>query len=202
MKIFYVDIVSEGYKMTIKIITFEGPDGFGKTTYCKELCEAIGAEYVKFPNEKLESGGTLRKIINKELPYEPVSFQALNIINRLETLQVLEDGKTYIFDRYKLSGIIYGILSGVSEELVEYMHTLLPDPDLTFIILGRCYREDNDIYSAKEFQENVLKFYTKEAMKFKDKVVTICNTRTIDEVMETIIDFVELEKIGLTGYKE
>ena len=39
-------------------------------------------------------------------------------------------------------------------------------------------------------------------MKFKDKVVTICNTRTIDEVMETIIDFVELEKIGLTGYKE
>lgn len=71
------------------ITLVEGPDGFGKSTLCALLSDALNAELIKFPNVAFESGKRIYQILNRELPFEPMSFQALQIVNRLETYETI-----------------------------------------------------------------------------------------------------------------
>lgn len=146
----------------MKIIVLEGPDKLGKTTQAKRLCQATGAEYVKFPNEELYSGRVLREILNKERPFEPVSFQALQIINRIETLKLLDPEKTYVFDRWTESGYVYGALDGVSTGWIEEISALLPTPDLVLLFDGDPFGQDSDIYGG--IQEKVRELYNEYAL--------------------------------------
>jgi len=170
-----------------KIIVLEGPDNFGKTEYAKRLAKKLDAEYLKFPNEKLYSGQILRKIINKELPFEPVSFQALQIINRIETYSKLDSNKTYVCDRGKLSGLVYALADDLFEPWVRETADFLPDPDITVLITGRPYGQDTDVYSDPAFQRRVKQLYQEEGKKAGGRVIRVCNYGTIDEVFAEIM---------------
>lgn len=147
-----------------------GPDGFGKSTLCDALSKALNAELIKFPNVKFESGQRIYQILNGELPFEPMSFQALQIVNRLETYETLDPKKTYVMDRGKLSGIIYALVDGLPEEWVRKTADYIPNPDVTVIITGRPYKQDSDIYSDEGYQRKVKELYKKEGKKLDEPV--------------------------------
>lgn len=166
------------------IIAIEGIDNTGKTTQAKLLAERSGWTYIKFPNENLYSGKIIRKIINKELPFEPASFQALQILNRFETFARFDPEGKYIFDRYKLSGIIYGLADDLPEEWIRETCDFLPDPDITIILSGKPHREDADIYGEK--QEKINELYMKE-IQLRGYPVVIIDGKSIEEVHEEIL---------------
>lgn len=174
----------------MKIIAFEGPDKFGKTTQARKLAESINAEYVKFPNEKIWSGRQIRKILNKELPFEPASFQTLQIINRMETFQLLIPNKTFVFDRYKLSGIVYGLCDGLPTEWIRNVCDFLPNPDLTIILTGEPFGQDTDIYSKQEYQAKILGLYKREGRKAGGEVCWIDNQGSVEDIHKKIMGFV------------
>ncbi|MDD4588835.1 MAG: hypothetical protein PHG06_00200 [Parabacteroides sp.] len=172
------------------VIAVSGPDNFGKTVYAERLAKESGFEYVKFPNEKLESGILIRRMLNRLDPFDPALLQVLQNENKLETLYDLKN-KNYIFDRYKLSEIVYGLANGLSSEYVMDLADLLPDPDITIIITGRPYGQDNDVYSDLAFQRRVKELYREEGKKAGGRIIWICNYGTIDEVFERIVHQLE-----------
>lgn len=169
------------------IITLEGPDKYGKSTLCAMLAKKLNAELIKFPNEVFESGKTLRKILNKELPFEPMSFQALQIVNRLETYEILYPRKTYVCDRGKLSGIVYALADGLPEEWVRKTADYLPDPDITILIRGKPYGQDSDIYSSTEYQEKIRELYRVEGKNAGGKIIYVCNHGAIEDVFDDVL---------------
>jgi thymidylate kinase len=169
------------------VFAVEGPDKYGKTTHAVKLANALNAIYIKFPNEALWSGRQIRRILNKELPFEPASFQALQIINRLETFKQLKPNKLYIFDRYKMSGVVYGLCDGLPENWIREVCDYLPDPDMTFLFIGEPYETDTDIYSSLEYQDKITHLYEKEAKRTKN-VHYINNHGTIEEVHKRIMN--------------
>jgi thymidylate kinase len=168
------------------VIAFEGPDKFGKTVLSETLAIESGFEYLKFPNEKIESGILIRRMLNRLDPFDPALLQVLQNKNKLETLYNLKD-KNYIFDRYKLSEIVYGLANGLSPEYVMDLADLLPNPDITILVTGRPYGQDDDVYSNPAFQKRVKQLYKEEGKNAGGRVIWICNLHTIDEVFSEIV---------------
>ncbi len=170
------------------IVLVEAPDGFGKSTLCAALSKALNAELIKFPNVKFESGVQIYKILNKELPFEAMSFQALQIVNRLETYETLDPKKTYVMDRGKLSGVIYALADGLPEGWVRKTADYIPNPDVTVIITGRSYKQDSDIYSEKEYQREIKALYMEEGKNLDGRVIWVCNYSTPEEMLEKVLN--------------
>lgn len=168
------------------IIVFEGADNLGKTTVAKIICEKLGYSYLKFPNENHYYGKILREVLQGKRAFEPVGFQALNIIDRLFTKI---EGKI-IVDRYVLSGKIYGMSDGIPEEIVEQMNSLLYKPDLTFVFTGTPFCTDNELY---DLNNTVVQRYSEyiEQNKENERVVEIFANRPLEEVVNEIISYIK-----------
>ena len=169
------------------IILVEGPDGFGKSTLCAALSKALNTELIKFPNVAFESGKQLYRIINKELPFEAMSFQALQLINRFETYETLDSHKTYIFDRGKLSGIVYGIADGLPEDWVRKTADYTPDVDVIVIVTGRPLKQDSDIYSDREYQKEIKRLFMEEGKRADGTVIWVCNYNNPEQMLEKVL---------------
>lgn len=168
----------------MKIIAFEGKDKLGKTTQAKLIAEKLGWTYIKFPNEELYSGKIIRSILNEEMPFGAASFQALQILNRLETFERLNPNGYYIFDRYTLSGIVYGLADGLPEEWIREVCGLLPAPDFTLVFMGDPFGDDSDIYGKK--QEKIAQLYQDEVTVYR--YPTLCvDGKSIEEVTSEIL---------------
>ena len=179
--------------MMRSVIAIEGPDRFGKTLLARLLSQELGYTYIKFPNENIESGKELRRIINGDVLHDPSkimnwvsSYQNLQNRNKLETLEGLPGGK-YIFDRYKLSEIVYGKASGISCEKVEELADNLPDPDITILITGRPYGRDRDIFSTDEYQQRVKHLYKIEGKNLSGRVIWLCNYSSPENMLDNVL---------------
>ncbi len=100
-------------------IVLEGIDGSGKSTQIKNLehlltHEGVDIELTCEPTTR-EYGKLIRQIFNAEIEANPHTVAALFLADRLEhilhqkngLLQMLEQGKTILCDRYYLSSIAY-----------------------------------------------------------------------------------------------
>ena len=170
----------------LKTITFVGPDGSGKNTVAKLLSTHTGYEIVEFPNEKLWSGKRIRQILNKKIPFEAAGFQSLQNSNKKETLRRLDPKKTYINVRGKMCEIVYGIANGLPEEWVRENADQLPDPDITFLLIGTSYGKLNDdIYCDPKYQSLITELYLKEAKNHSGRVEIINNEKKeIEDIFE------------------
>jgi len=167
-------------------IAIEGPDKFGKTLLAHLLSQELDYTYVKFPNEELDSGKELRRIINGGLLFDLEAYQELQNRNKLETLAHLPDGN-YIFDRYKLSEIVYGKANGLPDDIIYKYADRIPDPDVTVLIVGRPFGTDKDIFSADAYQKRVKELY-KEAGKNADgTVIWVCNYNSPTQMLEKVL---------------
>lgn len=168
------------------IIAFEGGDGYGKTRHALSLAEYAGFGYVKLPNEYLPSGKTARAMINGQIPFDKLKYQIVQNENKLETLETLTEGN-YIFDRYKLSEIVYGLVNGLPEQVVRDLAEKLPDPDITVLLMGKPYRVDSDIFSSRDYQRQVKELFFEESKRADGRIIRICNYGSIEEVFDRIL---------------
>lgn len=175
--------------MTISI-ALEGADRVGKTTQCKLICDNSNTRYVKLPNEHLYSGRILRKILNKELPMEPVSFQALMFADQLQVSQYNFNGLwSVVFDRWSPSALVYGVLNGVDEVWIRQLFGNIREPDITIVLHGRPFEIENDIYGDISFQKKVNDRYVMLAKEFGWYLVNA--NQTIEEVHNEIKEIIK-----------
>jgi len=193
-------------------ITFEGPDGSGKTTQIKLLSSYLKGEGFDIVNT-VEPGGTevgrrIRKILlNKgNLDISPRAETFLFQASRAElTLKVIKpalaDGKIVICDRFFDSTLVYqGIARGLGEKKVLEMSLWATDglvPDITFLINIEVSKgmKRMDILNKKmdriemekdDFKERVYRGYLDIALKNKGRFVVINGEKNIEDIFEEI----------------
>lgn len=169
----------------LKIIAIEGAESVGKSTIAKMLSDYLDLELIKFPNERLDSGKQITEMLNDDDPFDPEYLQYLQNENKIDTIHALMPG-TYIFDRFKLYEIVYGLASGVREQYVRSCAYLLPDPDITFLITGKSYRYDTDIYGNDPYHSMITQLYLTEAKNSSGRIEIINNEKPIDDVFEEV----------------
>ncbi len=152
------------------IIAIEGLDGCGKTTVSKLLAAQLGATYLKFPDRTTASGRVIDKVLRQhgtECGYTmpPEAFQALQVVNRVEKLQVLWGvsalrDEHVVCDRYTATGLVYGLQDGLNRDDLEVWDSCLPPPDLSVLLVvdpvcidgERLKGRDREVYEARGLQ--------------------------------------------------
>lgn len=193
-------------------ITFEGPDGSGKTTQIKLLSGYLKGEGFDIVNT-VEPGGTeigrrIRRILlNKgNLDISPRAETFLFQASRAElTFKVIKpalaNGKIVICDRFFDSTLVYqGIARGLGEERVLEMSLWAADglvPDITFLInigvsrgikrMGVLNKKMDRIEMEKDdFKEKVYRGYLDIARKNKGRFVIIDGEKSIEDIFKEI----------------
>jgi thymidylate kinase len=148
----------------VSFYIFCGADGLGKTTIAKLLAQKLEKPYFKFPygsdndtEEIIYSGQRIRQILNKDHTCDPVAFQALQLINKLEAVPVLKALELkhgiVLVDRWSLSALIYGEVDGVdrvwNNKICKFFDSQI-QPAIMFIFTGTPFKNDGDKYGKKQ----------------------------------------------------
>lgn len=202
-------------------ISFEGPEGSGKTTQAKRLKEALEDR-----NDDVlltrEPGGTpigdaVREILLNP-DYDDMTalaelflYEASRSQHVSEVIEpALENGKIVLSDRFADASLIYqGIARQVGEDTVESLNDLATrslTPDLTVILdvqpedgLDRA-RETSDNYTkegdrieqeSSEFHRRVRDGYRQLAEREPDRCILLSRDRSIDSIHDEILSHVE-----------
>jgi len=163
-------------------ITFEGPEGSGKSTQVKLLAELLASKRISYILTR-EPGGTdfsekVRSILkdtslNKvlSLKTEALLFQAARAQHVFEKIKpALDDGKVVICDRYADSSTVYqGVARGLGKEEIEALNkfsTCNLQPNLTLLMdidpkigLSRAHIRENCSVQKDRFEEQNLSFH-------------------------------------------
>lgn len=201
--------------MNGKFIVFEGPDGSGKTTILKKVNEVLTNQGYKV-NVFREPGGTkisekIRDIIidndNKEMSdkTEALLFAASRAQLVEEKFKpLLNKGEIIFSDRYVLSSLTYqgvGRKLGIKEvQAINNFATSGIKPDIT-IFFDIDYKEallrkranfSADRLENEDFQfhKDIFDAYLDMAEKFKEDIVKIDASLSIDEVTDNVLSLI------------
>lgn len=190
-------------------ITFEGPDGAGKTTQInllKSFLEESGYDAVL----TREPGGTpisekIREIIldkdNVEMDYmtEALLYAASRAQHVAEVIKpTIEAGRTIICDRFMDSSIVYqgfGRKLGDSVRIINEFAVNGCMPDITFLLkvepsVGKCRikNEDQDRLELEriEYHNEVFKAYIELEKQYPERIIGIDSSRNIEEISKEI----------------
>jgi dTMP kinase len=203
-------------------ITFEGPDGSGKSTQIKLLYDKLQELNISCIITR-EPGGTKLGEKLRDILKDPALNQKLSIQTEALLLQTaraqhvhelilpaLEDGNVVLCDRYSDSSTAYqGIARGLGKETVESLNSFATSnlkPDLT-IILDLCPEEglkraeDRDPNEPKDrWEEQASDFHHKVRNAFLDlaendpgRFKVIPVQSTIEETRKMILETVKNE---------
>ena len=157
------------------LIVLEGVDGSGKTTVAKLLAERLGGMYQSYPDRNTPTGKVLQKMMGAGREnIDPVVFQALQTVNRLERFSILQQNMLVV-DRYYQSGLVYGVADGCDPTWLGQINKLLPYSALNILMLPSpevCYQRNvgKDIYGARSVEElRALQASYIKLWKFNDK---------------------------------
>ncbi|NLY71574.1 MAG: dTMP kinase [Clostridiales bacterium] len=192
-------------------ITFEGPDGSGKTTQIKNLDRYLRARGIDTVLTR-EPGGTvigekIREIIldinhSEMSPMTEALLYAASRSQHVDQLirPALEAGKTVICDRFIDSSIVY---QGYGRKLGDCILTINQIavsnlmPDLTFLLLvdpelgiKRISEGELDrIESEKiDYHKEVYNGYLELASKYPERIIVIDGSKEIGQIEMDIID--------------
>ncbi len=191
-------------------ITFEGPDGSGKTTQIKRVRQFLDEKGLKTLVTR-EPGGTvigekIRTIILDPLHSEmdPIAEAMLYAASRAQhTAQVIlpaiAAGYAVICDRYMDSSIAYqgyGRKLGDSVRIINEIAVMGLIPDLTFLLMldpeiGRrriCGELDRLELEKSAFLKDVYDGYLKLAEQNPERIMVIDANREMDAIESDIIE--------------
>ena len=191
------------------LITFEGPEGVGKTTVLQHILPELAKQDIDIVTTR-EPGGiriaeSIREIIlapentaidgkTELLLFAAARRQHLNE----KVLPALADGKLVIIDRFIDSSVAYqGYARGIPVSDVETINNFATDgllPDLTLyfdvdtaIGLARVMTGDREVnrldLEAQEMHEKVRAGYQKIAALHPERIITIDASQELDQVI-------------------
>ena len=144
------------------VVEIEGCDGVGKTTVAKLLAEKIVAQYLKFPDRTTPTGRVLGDMLTSKVPHDPVTFQSLCVVNRLEHFETLDRCHQnqvlhLVCDRYIQSAFVYGGQDNVNPEWLADLMLCFPPPDLHVLLwvdpetldAERLAGRDREVYESR-----------------------------------------------------
>jgi dTMP kinase len=197
-------------------ISFEGPDGSGKTTQIvmlREYLETTGRDVLLVR----EPGGTkisekIRNVVldNDNIGMNPVCEALLYAASRAQLTQeviipALDSGKVVICDRFVDSSIVYqGIARGLGEEMVGNINryaTAGREPDITFLISispEEGIRRKNNERELDRLELEDIDFHRKVYEGYKklkanyDRIIEIDGTLEINDIQTIIREKIEL----------
>ena len=205
--------------MKAKFITFEGPDGSGKTTALKGLLKYLDKKYPKLDYIfTREPGGSvtaesIRDVIldkeNSDMDYEVEAL--LYATARRQHLSstiwpALKNNKIVFCDRYIHSSLAYqGYARGLGIKHIEEMNNLATNntwPDITIYfnisvkeaqsrVNKRTTMNDRLESENDTFRQKVHDGYDEVIKKYGDKIKVIDASKSEAEVLQQIIDIVE-----------
>ncbi len=191
-----------------KFITFEGPEGSGKSTQSNLLCRFLRQKGFKVLHTR-EPGGTaigekIRNILldksNKQMTDlgELLLYMAARSqIVEEKILPALKKGKIVICDRFLDASLAYqGYGSGLDLKLIEYLGKISTKNlkiDLTILLdiesslgLKRSSRKDRLEMKTIKFHKRVRNGYLKLARKYPKRIKVIKATKPINEIQDLI----------------
>ncbi|WP_220727938.1 dTMP kinase [Apilactobacillus xinyiensis] len=203
-----------------KFVTFEGPDGAGKTTVMNEVLEVLKKDLSENLVLSREPGGNniseqIRNIIlnpdNTSMDYrtEALLYAASRRQNITQTiLPAIKQGKLVLCDRFLDSSIAYqGGGRGIGDDLILKMNQFATEgfePDLTLYFdipvsvgLARIAknRSDSEIdrldQETKSFHERVHAAYKKIISNDSGRIKVIDATQPIDKVVAETLKIIQ-----------
>ncbi len=202
---------------TGKFITFEGPDGSGKTTVSTAVCEKLEKEgyHVRYTREPggsqiaedirdiiLDPKNTMMDVRTEALLYAASRRQ--HLIEKV--LPALEEGTTIISDRFVDSSLAYqgyGRDIGVEEVYDINMFAIeghMPDKTIYLDIdaetgLQRIHANRTTLdrldQESIEFHHKVFDGYKNVIEKYKDRMIIVDASKSQDEVIEVCYEIVK-----------
>ncbi len=182
------------------IIAFEGIDQSGKETQAARLADRLQQEGKKvwlsgFPDYETPIGIELRKFLDGERSFNPQTRQLLYVANRYEKLEEIRaafNSMDYmILDRYKASGLAYGLITGLDMEWCIQLESGLPDPDYTFLFdtpveeSFRRKQEGRDVYERQQdFLASVRQAYLELAQRYQWTVFS--SKQSVEQLQEEV----------------
>ena len=195
-------------------ITFEGPDGSGKTTQIEKLRTFLqGKGYDAILTR--EPGGTtisekIREIVldknNMEMDYmtEALLYAASRAQHVVQVIKpALEAGRTVICDRFMDSSIVYqgyGRKLGDCVRIINEFAVRGCFPDITFLLkvdpeIGklRIKADDQDRLELEklDYHRAVFQAYEELERRYPERVIGIDAARSIDEISEEIQEHID-----------
>lgn len=194
-------------------ITFEGPDGCGKTTQMNLL-----AEYLKNSGKEVlltrEPGGKglgekVREILlNYEGPISDRCESFLFLADRAQNIDIIvnpavEEGKIVLCDRHIDSTVAYqGYGRGLNIQRINMLNDIATNgkkPDLTFVFdidvetsMKRVGKDKDRLESAGiEFHNRVRNGYLELAKQEPQRIKVLDASKTIDEIHNNVINIIE-----------
>jgi len=173
----------------MKVISIEGPDGFGKSVLAARLSEALGYTLIKFPDYTTESGKEIKAILTQpeDNLFDAKHFQELQHQNKLDKIKTLDSMGCYVWDRGPLSELIYALASGLDEDDVRKQYEEFTYPDITVILCGKAYRHDGDIFDSEEYQDVIQGLYFRESKTIDGNVIIVFNNMPMDQIFQYVL---------------
>ena len=190
-------------------ITFEGPDGSGKTTQIERLRSFIEEKGYDAVLTR-EPGGTaisekIREIIldknNIEMDYmtETLLYAASRAQHVAQVIKpALESGRAVICDRFMDSSIVYQGYGRKLGDCVRIINEFAVSgclPDITFLLKvdpevgkGRIKADEQDRLEMEklDYHRAVYKAYEELEQQYPERIIAIKADRSIDEISEEI----------------
>ncbi len=202
-------------------ITFEGPEGSGKSLQAKKVCKYLKAQGFSVIHTR-EPGGTdlgwtFRKILlNPRNKIDSKTELFLNFADRAEHIvqvikPALKEGKVIICERFNDATLAYqGYGRGLDKSLIKKTGCFIGDgivPDLTFLLdikveqgLRRAVNTAKDFKKGKgdrleqekiSFHRKVRRGYQAIAREDGKRIKVISGTKSIEQVFEKIINYID-----------
>ena len=141
-------------------ITFDGPNGVGKTTIINEVKRAMEMDGYKIYITREPSNSNIGQFIrNSEEKYNSYTLANLVAADRHnhiteEVLPQLATGVIVLCDRYIASSLILQVLDGLSVDDVMRINTAILKPDICFILRAK----EETLYNRLAARENLTRF--------------------------------------------
>lgn len=170
------------------IVAIEGPDKVGKATQTRLLVDSLvnkgfHVNFFEVPRRRTLTGSIIYSMLrNGDVARHPNVFQFIQFLNKLSfQLFVLPKLRRtcdfIVLDRWVMSSIVYGTVSGCPRWYVDSLAKLLVEPDCTIVLHGRAFARDDatllekgadDAYESNDrFMATVAKKYVSVAREKK-----------------------------------